>query len=538
MTMEYGYSSLLKVQLQTRIVSLVLVMLLLASLQPVHADGDLVPGSFIARQSQTLVCWQGFVQLKQVASVEPAKGGCGSLHYLVVQFGYDENGQPVPLDTLGQTNNAAEFLSWYNNHWIEGDSVGDFSLHVYVRDSGCEPDWQPTGELPYSVMPEFSPGIIGLPDNNDPNVRDTVYLKNGKVYVSVPSFAPASGGSGVYHYEWLRGVKKIGFEESLTNYKITTPGYVRLRRNVKDSVSCNVAISKGVYQLKVYEELMLGAIEVENTPGYDSKIYCSLVEALADTIFATPASGGSGSYLYQWYVMIGTTVTPIAGATGCNLPLAMVFGGTTAVPDGQDYVFIRKVKDDTHFTEFSESDNRQIVHKMQDFNGCIDGYVHNKFGVMLYVDNNPDNHEAVDGTKLHFKSYQWYKNCLPVEGQTEQYYSEDGQQLDGIYTVIMTADDGREYLSCPIELHPASAPAATSAASAVVYPVPVEACRPVVITCPGGKADIYSYTGDVVNHVACPGQNVTISAPCSPGIYYVSITGDDGAVRTEKLIVK
>ncbi len=46
--MEYSYSSLLKVQLQTRIVSLVLVMFLLASLQPVHADGDLVPDSFIA----------------------------------------------------------------------------------------------------------------------------------------------------------------------------------------------------------------------------------------------------------------------------------------------------------------------------------------------------------------------------------------------------------------------------------------------------------------------------------------------------------
>lgn len=531
--MENNYSTSAKGSFAARVFSLILLLLPVVFGQPLCA-ADLQPGSFGPKDAETLVCFEDFVQLKQVADLEPAQEGSGNYRYQVTLYGFDANDQPYILKNLGETNNAAEFLAWYNNHWLSGDSVGYFMLGVKVHDNLT--DWLDVGELPYTVLSKFNPGSINLPDNDNPNVRDTVYLKHGKVYVSVQSRTLASGGSGVYQYEWLRGVKKIGFEESLKDYKITAPGYVRLRRNVKDSLWCGVTVSKGVYQLKVYPELIPGSIEVENTPGYDGRIYCSLGEAKADTIFATPASGGAGDYRYQWFVKTGETLTEIVGATDCNLPMTLLLNGMTAVPQSQHYTFIRKAKDGTHFTEMTPTDNEQVVHLMQDFNDCIDGYVFQKFGVMLYVDNNPDNHEPVDGHKLHFKSYQWYKDCLAVEGQTDQYYSEDGNELDGIYTVAMTADDGTVYLSCPIELHPAGAPA--RAASSVIYPVPVDAGAPVRITCEGGKADIYSYTGEMMGHVACPETDVTIKAPDVAGIYYVRITQADGSILTEKLIVK
>lgn len=525
----------------TLVSTFVLTLLAAVVVQPLFA-ADLKPGQFGPKASETLICYEGYEQLKKLADVTPAQDGYGNYHYMVVLFGYDQNTQTYPLDTLGHTANAAEFLSWYNTHWLSGDSIGDFTLRVYIHDdsytlSGDDIVWQYIGELPYTVLPEFDPGAINLPDNSNPDFRDTVYLKDGKVYVSVTSRTLASGGSGRYNYFWLRGVKKIGYEPDLTDFKITTPGYVRLRREVRDSLGCGVAVSSGVYQLKVYPELIRGAIEVENTPGYDMRVYCSLSEAKADTVFATPATGGSGTLSYQWCLKSGDTRQPIPGATDCNLPLAQVLEGMN-ISQSQDFTVVRTVEDDTHFTQPEEAEGAQTIHVMQDFTSCIDGFVHQKFGIMLYVDNNSDNHAPVEGAKLHFKSYQWFKDCIAVDGQTGQYYYEDGQPLDGVYHVVMTADDGKQYLSCPMEIHntPAAAPAA--APKALVYPVPVDAGELVQINCQGGDVKIYSSTGEVVNNLICPEQNVTVRAPRVTGIYSVHITHPDGTVQTEKLIVK
>ena len=534
-TMKNHFFQPMKCCRSTMAVASLLTLLLSAAVSPLHAVEPLKPGGFGPKEAQTLICYEGYEQLKQMAYVEPASGGTGSYRYLVVHCGYDANGQAYSLDTLGQTTNAAEFLSWYNNHWISGDTIGDFSLRVFIHDD--EPTWQPVGELQYTVLTPFDPGAINLPKNDNPNYRDTVYMKNGKVYVSVSSRTLASGGTGNYSYYWLRGVKKIGFEPDLTDYKITAPGYIRLRREVRDSLGCGVGISAGVYQLKVYPELKRGAIEVENTAGYEQRVYCSLSEAMADTIFASPAEGGSGVLSYQWCLKSGDTRQPIARATDCNLPLAKVLEGMSFA-QSQDFTVVRTVEDDLHFTKPEESEGAQTVHIMQDFASCIDGFVHQKFGIMLYVDNKAENHSLVDGVKLHFKAYQWFKNCFPIEGQTGQFYYEEGKPLDGIYHVVMTADDGKQYLSCPLEIHstPSSAPAA--APKALVYPVPVDAGEQVQITCQGGEVSIYSSTGELVNSLVCPEQSVTVRAPRTTGIYSVHVMHADGTVQTEKLIVK
>lgn len=328
-------------------VSVLVLLGLFAPLQPVLASEPLTTGTFTNKDGQAIICFNSGEQLKQVADLRPAKAGCGEHHYLIVRVGYDETQQMVPLDTLGMTADEAEMLAWYTNHWIIGDSVGEFALRAFVHDD-CSSEWLPcNGEVAYRVLSAFNPGKIQVPEFG----RDTVYLKNGQVRVSVRSLEPASGASGEYVYEWLRGVRKIGFEENLTNYRITTPGYIRLRRNVKDVGGCGVAVSEGVYQLKVFEELLPGAIEVR-----EDLEYCTIERAAADIITATPASGGSLTYLYQWFIESGDELMPIAGATDCNLPLNKV-----PLVAGEEYTFVRKVKDNTRFTDWLLTTNRQTI---------------------------------------------------------------------------------------------------------------------------------------------------------------------------------
>lgn len=87
-----------------------------------------------------------------------------------------------------------------------------------------------------------------------------------------------------------------------------------------------------------------------------------------------------------------------------------------------------------------------------DLNFELGGYLHQKYGRMLFVDNNPENGRIPIGTKLTFTAYQWYKDGRAIEGATEQYYTEDGKLLKGEYYVQVTATDGITYKTCPLVL--------------------------------------------------------------------------------------
>lgn len=78
------------------------------------------------------------------------------------------------------------------------------------------------------------------------------------------------------------------------------------------------------------------------------------------------------------------------------------------------------------------------------------GYVLDKYGKVLFIDNNPKN-----PTDPKFIAYQWYKNGQPVEGATGQYYHEDGASLNGSYFAdLFYFNGGREMIlrTCPIEM--------------------------------------------------------------------------------------
>lgn len=168
----------------------------------------------------------------------------------------------------------------------------------------------------------------------------------------------------------------------------------------------------------------------------------------------------------------------------------------------------------------------------------LGGYVHSKFGKVLFVDNNPNNGELDGEEKLKFKAYQWYKNGQPVEGATGQYYHENGALLDGVYHVMLTDVDGIEYRSCTVEMPEDSDPIDVSAAPVIAYPVPVEAGGTVTIETNGdGEAVVYGSVGELVMRAQVHGVT-ELTAPGRRGVYYVQMTMTNGDKHVVKLIVK
>ena len=163
----------------------------------------------------------------------------------------------------------------------------------------------------------------------------------------------------------------------------------------------------------------------------------------------------------------------------------------------------------------------------------LGGYVHSKYDRVLFVDNNPNNDE-LPSPKLHFTAYQWYKNGVKQEGQTGQYYHEDGNALNGVYYAMLTADDGNTYQSCDI-IMPEENTYATS--QSIVYPTIVSAGDRLHIQCLNAKVSLYNATGDCMMTLTMQEQQ-TINAPKQAGVYYIRIVDNEGGSYTEKIIVR
>ena len=164
----------------------------------------------------------------------------------------------------------------------------------------------------------------------------------------------------------------------------------------------------------------------------------------------------------------------------------------------------------------------------------LGGYVYSKYDRVLFVDNNPDN-GLLAGDKLKFVSYQWYKNGVEQEGQTGQYYHEDGKLLSGTYYVLLTDTEGHQYRSCDV-LMPAETKSSAPQRSAV-YPVPVGIGEPLTIE-GNGSTQILSFSGECISRTQSVDGKIVIAAPRTAGMYYVQVTNEDGEVEMHKLIVK
>ena len=178
---------------------------------------------------------------------------------------------------------------------------------------------------------------------------------------------------------------------------------------------------------------------------------------------------------------------------------------------------------------FSES------HKMN-LNVSLGGYIYSKYDRVLFVDNNPEN-DALEkvSSKLEFVAYQWYRNGVKMDGQTNQFYHEDGRELNGTYYVLLTDTKGNQYRSCD-EIMPKGVSEEAPKRTAV-YPVPVEANAPLTIE-GEGTAFIRSLSGEMITRIDAMKGGTVVNAPRLSGIYYVQVTAPDGTMEIHKLIVK
>lgn len=561
-----------------------LLLLLLAMLLHLpcgmHASSETYAATTDDEPLMTL-CWGDEIALKDIFFFTTMGESSKVRHFISVRYQYDATGNLQVLDTICRDRTGEEqFHAWIDNYTIKGNIAGKYKIMFFDWFEGETAIDTIDVQIIYDVIPAFYPGSIA-------SGRDTMYMKNGEVRLSVQGLAPAHGGDEAVSYRWKRGMEDLyATGEHLVNYPLgyddlTFPALVKIRRRAHDGSGCGNQLAEGVYSFVVFDSIYPGTLDEIENPNF-----CSVQTAQACTITASAAHGGTEQFTYQWFVQCDGTETAIAGATGKNLPLSLV-----TLEYGKHYTFVRKVKDDTRFTLLKPAHNPQTIYisapqdekrtrewvvcvprlpytvtwtdsKGNQFDheignspddtwnvvdeyhpsGCtadttlnihvaLDGYVLSKFDKILYVDES-------QAKQLHFKAFQWYKNGQAIAGATLNYYDEDGSMLDGLFEVEMTGEDGKTYRSCAVQMPQATGIGNLTDGGPLIYPVPAEAGMPVTITTYGGMVTIYSCTGEQIMQTSDMNEQLTIRAPQIRGVYYVQIQGKDGMRRTEKLLVK
>ena len=331
---------------------------------------DLLAGTFVSydpdlMQSDVVLyfCYNGknnapLPTYSDMTEAERGWLGDGDYTYQVERWVIDDaTGDAVVLDTLLRNADSQSYRTWYNHAEIILNEPGHYIIRSFVKDNDCVNAWieNKTG-VEYVVYEEFIPGKI----HSD---IDTVILDKVPYLANATSWTASTGGHGQIVYWWMLNGDTAIYPSptalNLVNYPISTPGTYTFTRGTMDEAcyTPNFILSKlGTYIVRAFLPLDPGEI----TPAGDTA-FCSVNDAKASIITASTASGAieDKGYTYQWYLVNGNDSTLIAGATGQNLDLSKL----TFVA-GQDYTFVRKAKDNTHFTKWTVSRYSRTIHIM------------------------------------------------------------------------------------------------------------------------------------------------------------------------------
>lgn len=173
----------------------------------------------------------------------------------------------------------------------------------------------------------------------------------------------------------------------------------------------------------------------------------------------------------------------------------------------------------------------------QHFAITLGGYVHEKWTDVLFVDNNDKNCTPECDNDLKFNAYQWYKNGKLLEGETGQYYYEEGG-LNGVYYVVLTDTLGNEYRTCEIERR-LTIDEDGNIVPLRIAPVPVDAGQIVNIdTDRNGELRVVDMTGRTIATALKQTDNFNLNAPQKAGAYVITFKDEEGRLESVKLIVK
>jgi RHS repeat-associated protein len=131
------------------------------------------------------------------------------------------------------------------------------------------------------------------------------------------SASAATGGScgGTYSYQWYSSTDNVSFTSvSGTTSQNYSPGALTVTSYFKRQTTCNGSslYTTNTAQVTVYPQLVCGAI----SPSSQTLNYSTTATSLT----AAAATGGNGTYAYQWYSSTngGSTWTTISGATSLS----------------------------------------------------------------------------------------------------------------------------------------------------------------------------------------------------------------------------
>lgn len=222
----------------------------------------------------------------------------------------------------------------------------------------------------------------------------------------------------VFHKDDLRDWEFTDKLESGCEPKVIIRPVLTLAPKIQTDDIASICQDGGAGTLTIYFEMLEGEADAYNIelseslrPFFDGEKYIS-------GIMPTVSAGHSGAITVQCQ-RIGIS----GGDKIMNLQVAKLI-------DGQELCYSAMSKITLNVTQ--------------------GGYVLDKYGKVLFIDNNPKH-----PTDPKFIAYQWYKNGQPVEGATGQYYHEDGASLNGSYFAdLFYFNGGREMIlrTCPIEM--------------------------------------------------------------------------------------
>jgi hypothetical protein len=130
-----------------------------------------------------------------------------------------------------------------------------------------------------------------------------------------------------------------------------------------------------------------------------------------------------------------------------------------------------------------------------------------------------------DNSSGDYVQWQWFKNGVPVVGDTSPYYSET-PSLNGQYYVVATNQEGQQVQSCILTI----AAGAAIPGGIKVYPNPANGGTRVTITSnyssaalQGAILQILDLSGRVLQQVTNVSPSVQMTMPSAYGIYIVNL---------------
>lgn len=440
-------------------------------------------------------------------------------------------------------------------------------------------------EQTFQVVAALSAGAIA---NGDQGTICWTWDDQSQKTITIQSPAPASSTAEYVEYIWLRILGQdttVVGSTAILSYNLSpaditmgsTYSYVRYVRNSPDCAWMQAeGVATQTYERGTHEERILHVCSTQmpyTYTAFDGTSHRFTYQDEQWSIHGTTEAGCQTDTTIRLDIVTVPDVTVEGNAKLCqnegDVVIYFTLNNNTSVtnyhitysPNMAQFMGrpdtigeVEHTTDGTYIIRLTDipnigtGDNYFLLEVLADGSECysrshrvdldisLGGYLHEKFDRVLFIDNNPLNGE-VEGDKLHFTSYQWYRNGVIQPGQTGQYYHENGNTLEGTYYAIIVDDAGVAYRTCDIVM-PQEQNLSAPRELLSVYPIPVETRAPMTVLTPKAQLSLLTSSGEQVMQLREVEGETVINAPAQSGIYFVRVITADGVVETQKIIVK